>query len=210
MNQGAWQFQFDNAFLINLIILASCWTFSRIWMCRNKSCSRRSMALLSQPELPNGQKVRPWASWLLGCLNFPWCVMINMSLSKLLCSMIRIGPNYIMFTYKYMYSHNSLYTQCYIARASFTVYHRYLTIVISIITITFWPGLDSMEDTPMVQLGDASTAAPFTTRTPSISSVVDIIRQGRCTLLSAVQQMLGWAFLGRFSTGRVEDVIRWA
>eukprot|EP00435_Cladocopium_sp_Y103_P054257 s825_g17.t1 len=52
-------------------------------------------------------------------------------------------------------------------------------------------GLDSMEDTPMVQLGDASTAAPFTTRTPSISSVVDIIRQGRCTLLSAVQQMLG-------------------
>ena len=52
-------------------------------------------------------------------------------------------------------------------------------------------GLDSMEDTPMVQLGDASTAAPFTTRTPSIGSVVDIIRQGRCTLLSAVQQSLG-------------------
>lgn len=50
-------------------------------------------------------------------------------------------------------------------------------------------GLDSMEDTPMVQLGDASTAAPFTSRTPSIGSVVDIIRQGRCTLLSAVQQM---------------------
>lgn len=43
----------------------------------------------------------------------------------------------------------------------------------------------------MVQLGDASTAAPFTTRTPSIGSVVDIIRQGRCTLLSAVQQSLG-------------------
>ena len=41
----------------------------------------------------------------------------------------------------------------------------------------------------MVQLGDASTAAPFTSRTPSIGSVVDIIRQGRCTLLSAVQQM---------------------
>jgi len=49
-------------------------------------------------------------------------------------------------------------------------------------------GLEEM-DTPMVQLGDASTAAPFTTRTPSIGSVVDIIRQGRCTLLSAVQQM---------------------
>jgi len=53
-----------------------------------------------------------------------------------------------------------------------------------------WAGeMDGMEDTPMVQLGDASTAAPFTTRTPSISACVDIIRQGRCTLLSAVQQM---------------------
>jgi len=53
-----------------------------------------------------------------------------------------------------------------------------------------WAGeMDGMDDTPMVQLGDASTAAPFTTRTPSISACVDIIRQGRCTLLSAVQQM---------------------
>jgi len=53
-----------------------------------------------------------------------------------------------------------------------------------------WAGeMDGMEDTPMVQLGDASTAAPFTTRTPSIGACVDIIRQGRCTLLSAVQQM---------------------
>lgn len=51
--------------------------------------------------------------------------------------------------------------------------------------------LDGMEelDMPMVQLGDASIAAPFTSRTPSISSTVDIVRQGRCTLLSAVQQM---------------------
>mmetsp|Transcript_43111 Transcript_43111/g.99299 ORF Transcript_43111/g.99299 Transcript_43111/m.99299 type:complete len:1493 (-) Transcript_43111:148-4626(-) len=49
--------------------------------------------------------------------------------------------------------------------------------------------LEGMDDLPMVQLGDASTAAPFTTRTPSIGSCVDIIRQGRCTLLSAVQQM---------------------
>lgn len=53
-----------------------------------------------------------------------------------------------------------------------------------------WTGeLEGMEDTPMVQLGDASTAAPFTSRTPSIGACVDIIRQGRCTLLSAVQQM---------------------
>lgn len=50
-------------------------------------------------------------------------------------------------------------------------------------------GMDEMEDTPMVRLGDASTAAPFTTRMPSIASCVDIVRQGRCTLLSAVQQM---------------------
>lgn len=40
-------------------------------------------------------------------------------------------------------------------------------------------GLDSMEDTPMVQLGDASTAAPFTTRTPSISSVACPIGVGQ-------------------------------
>jgi cation-transporting ATPase 13A1 len=49
--------------------------------------------------------------------------------------------------------------------------------------------MNAMEDTPMVQLGDASTAAPFTSRTPSIGACVDIIRQGRCTLLSSVQQM---------------------
>jgi len=52
-----------------------------------------------------------------------------------------------------------------------------------------WAGDVEDMDTPMVQLGDASTAAPFTSRAPSIGSTVDIIRQGRCTLLSAVQQM---------------------
>eukprot|EP00941_MAST-03F_sp_MAST-3F-sp1_P000457 g457.t1 len=41
---------------------------------------------------------------------------------------------------------------------------------------------------PMVRPGDASVAAPFTSRTPTIRTVVDIIRQGRCTLLSALQQ----------------------
>mmetsp|Transcript_40899 Transcript_40899/g.96048 ORF Transcript_40899/g.96048 Transcript_40899/m.96048 type:complete len:1481 (+) Transcript_40899:98-4540(+) len=49
--------------------------------------------------------------------------------------------------------------------------------------------LEGLDETPMVQLGDASTAAPFTSRSPSISPCIDIIRQGRCTLLSAVQQM---------------------
>uniref|UniRef100_A0A7S1J4X1 P-type ATPase A domain-containing protein n=1 Tax=Eutreptiella gymnastica TaxID=73025 RepID=A0A7S1J4X1_9EUGL len=40
----------------------------------------------------------------------------------------------------------------------------------------------------LVRPGDASVAAPFTSRSPSVRSVVDLIRQGRCTLLSALQQ----------------------
>eukprot|EP00928_Gymnodinium_smaydae_P020651 TRINITY_DN17989_c0_g1_i1.p1 TRINITY_DN17989_c0_g1~~TRINITY_DN17989_c0_g1_i1.p1 ORF type:complete len:1587 (+),score=333.95 TRINITY_DN17989_c0_g1_i1:53-4813(+) len=35
--------------------------------------------------------------------------------------------------------------------------------------------------------GDASVAAPFTSRAPSVRNVVDILRQGRCTLLSSLQ-----------------------
>merc|ERR1711966_503842 len=38
-----------------------------------------------------------------------------------------------------------------------------------------------MEDLPMVKIGDASVAAPFTSKMPSIRSCVDIVRQGRCT-----------------------------
>ena len=41
----------------------------------------------------------------------------------------------------------------------------------------------------MVRPGDASCAAPFTSRAPSIKSVVDLIRQGRCTVLGTLQQM---------------------
>ena len=41
---------------------------------------------------------------------------------------------------------------------------------------------------PMVRPGDASVAAPFTSRAPSVRNIVDLIRQGRCTLLSALQQ----------------------
>ncbi|KAL1529584.1 hypothetical protein AB1Y20_000527 [Prymnesium parvum] len=43
-------------------------------------------------------------------------------------------------------------------------------------------------DMPMVRPGDASVAAPFTSRSPSVRNIVDLIRQGRCTLLSALQQ----------------------
>ena len=41
---------------------------------------------------------------------------------------------------------------------------------------------------PVIRPGDASVAAPFTSRMPSVRSVVELIRQGRCTLLSALQQ----------------------
>eukprot|EP00930_Biecheleria_cincta_P017486 TRINITY_DN13893_c0_g1_i1.p1 TRINITY_DN13893_c0_g1~~TRINITY_DN13893_c0_g1_i1.p1 ORF type:complete len:1361 (+),score=242.90 TRINITY_DN13893_c0_g1_i1:164-4246(+) len=39
----------------------------------------------------------------------------------------------------------------------------------------------------IVRPGDASVAAPFTSRSPSVRNMVDVLRQGRCTLLSALQ-----------------------
>jgi cation-transporting ATPase 13A1 len=49
-------------------------------------------------------------------------------------------------------------------------------------------GSGDLGQLPMIRPGDASVAAPFTSRVPSVRAVVDLIRQGRCTLLSALMQ----------------------
>ncbi|OUM55368.1 hypothetical protein BVG19_g4895 [[Candida] boidinii] len=47
--------------------------------------------------------------------------------------------------------------------------------------------LESETDAPTLKLGDASVAAPFTSKLANVSAVVHVIRQGRCALVSTIQ-----------------------
>ncbi|WPK23281.1 hypothetical protein PUMCH_000516 [Australozyma saopauloensis] len=47
--------------------------------------------------------------------------------------------------------------------------------------------IEEEDEVPTLKLGDASVAAPFTSKLSNVSAVTNIIRQGRCALVSTIQ-----------------------